>query len=140
MRFWDTSAIVPLIVQEPDTVRRERQLCEDSAIAAWWSTRVECASALNRLAREKGMGERDIRTMLADLEALAGDWVEVSPSDRLRQRALRLLRVHPLRAADALRLSACLDLCDHDRAGMIFVCADGRLCEAAEKEGLDVLR
>jgi len=55
-------------------------------------------------------------------------------------RALRLLRVHPLRAADALQLSACLDACDRDPSALAFVCAGERLCEAAEKEGLRVLR
>jgi predicted nucleic acid-binding protein len=139
MRFWDASALVPLLVAERDTAKRERQLLEDPAIVAWWGSAVECASALNRLARDGHLTARQLQTVLRDLESLAETWTEVVPSARLRTRALRLLRVHALRAADALQLSACLDACDRDTAALAFLCADARLCEAAEKEGLRVL-
>jgi hypothetical protein len=53
--------------------------------------------------------------------------------------AQRLLRVHPLRAADSLQLAAALAIAGDDPAELGFVCLDQRLVEAARKEGLDVL-
>jgi hypothetical protein len=42
----------------------------------------------------------------------------------------------PLRALDALQLSACLDI--YARRDIVIVCADTRLIEVAELEGLKV--
>ena len=139
MRYWDSSAIVPLLVQEPDTAKREAQLREDAVIATWWATRVECASALNRLVRGGELTEEGFKLALTNLDELAASWIEVEPSDRVRSRAMRLLRFHPLRAADALQLSACIAAADEDPDSMSFVCADPRLCTAADKEGFAVL-
>ena len=140
MRFWDSSALVPLLVQESETTRREKQLLEDGVIVTWWGTRVECASALNRLVRNGAMTDAQLKETLTARGDLADGWVEVLPSDRVRLRAMRLLRVHPLRAADAMQLSACLDTCDRDPSDMTFVCGDDRLCTAADREGLAVVR
>ena len=139
MRYWDASALVPLVIREPDTSRRERQLREDAAIVTWWTTRVECVSALNRLVRSGDMTEERLGAALRKLDALAAGWIEVLPSERVRTRALRLLRVHPLRAADALQLAACLAACGETSAPLAFLCADERLRAAADKEGLAVL-
>ena len=138
MRYWDASALVPLVVREPDTARRQTQLREDEEIVTWWATRVECASAMNRLARSREMTEEQLSVALRKLDTLAASWIEVLPSDRLRARAERLLRVHPLRAADALQLAACLSACGETSAPLVFLCADERLRSAADKEGLAV--
>lgn len=48
------------------------------------------------------------------------------------------LRVHPLRAADALQLAAALVSCGEDPHGFSFLTGDDRLRLAAEREGFDV--
>lgn len=53
---------------------------------------------------------------------------------------MRLLRTHPLRAADAMQLAAALVLAEEIRGGLAFVTADVRLGDAAEIEGLRVER
>lgn len=63
--------------------------------------------------------------------------VQAHPS--VRDRAERLLAVHPLRAADALQLSAGLVSCDDKPQGESFVCLNPRLREAAVREGFIVL-
>jgi predicted nucleic acid-binding protein len=63
---------------------------------------------------------------------------EVEPSDELRDRAARLLDLHPLRAADALQLAAALDWCEERTGGAGFVCLDQRLRAAATREGFNV--
>ncbi|MGH7858775.1 MAG: type II toxin-antitoxin system VapC family toxin, partial [Candidatus Binatia bacterium] len=108
MRFWDTSAVVPLLVDEPESARARRLAKDDPAIVAWWATRTECMSALARLRRERTIdpdGEARTRTLLLQL---VEQWSEVSPGKRLRARAERLLSVHPIRAADAFQLAAAL--------------------------------
>jgi predicted nucleic acid-binding protein len=73
------------------------------------------------------------------LRRLAVAWQEVLPVDPVRTTAQRLLRVHPLRAADALQLAAAVVASEHDAASLPFVCLDDRLAEAAAREGFPVV-
>jgi len=139
MRYWDSSALLPLLVGEPATALRRRQLQEDPEVVTWGATRVECASALNRLLREGLLDDGAFEDSTAGLQLLASSWTEVLPSERLRQRAMRLMRLHPLRAADALQLAAALVGAAEDPASLGFACADPRLNEAARKEGFRIL-
>lgn len=140
MRFWDSSAIVPLLVNEADTPRRSESLRADADVAVWWSTAVECESALQRRVREGALQAGAARLAREKLTTLAGAWHEVSPSPAVRTLAVRLLRTHPLRAADALQLAAALTLAHAGLPGLTFVTADARLADAAEIEGLPVVR
>ncbi|MGH8019114.1 MAG: type II toxin-antitoxin system VapC family toxin [Opitutaceae bacterium] len=139
MRFWDTSAIVPLLVTEPATSAREAQLHEDEQMLVWWGTAVECASALQRLGREGALKSAEIRQSEERLKIFETHWAEVEPTPLVRQQAQRLLRLHPLRAGDSLQLAAALVACSHDPAAMPFVTAGERLAEAARREGFAVL-
>lgn len=139
MTFWDSSAIVPLCVNEPVTSTVKAILAKDPYAVVWWATRTECLSALARQTREGGVtsaGERQARQVL---ETLAKSWTEIQPTDGLRGAAERLLAVHPLRAADAFQLAAALQWCRGQTAGMSIVCFDDRLRDAAHKEGFDLL-
>lgn len=140
MRFWDSSALVSLLVAEADTPRRLAQLRDDPVLALWWSTPVECESAMQRRVREGALDAVAARSARARLADLAGSAHEVPPSAALRTLALRLLRTHPLRAADALQLAAAVTLAAALRRQLTFACADERLAEAAETEGLALLR
>lgn len=137
--FWDASAVVPLLVQEPRSRDMRALAAADPDRALWWGTVVECNSALCRLEREGGMTAPRRRAASALLARLADASVEVQPLDALRARSLRLLAVHPLRAADALQLAAALAWCRERPDGRAFVCLDGRLREAAAAEGFEVL-
>ena len=53
VRFWDTSALVPLVVAEHATKRSERWLREDPEVLVWTLTRAELLSALARRRREE---------------------------------------------------------------------------------------
>jgi predicted nucleic acid-binding protein len=132
--FWDTSAILPLLVQEPETEAMRARLSEDPHLTVWWGTPVECASALARLERE-GVPSHTIEEASARLETLSAAWAEVEPHDEVREIARRLLRVHPLRAADALQLAAATLLAGHRPPSLSMVVLDGRLRTAAVKEG-----
>lgn len=107
MKFWDTSAIVPLCVAEPASATVKSILSKDSAIVVWWGTKIECVSALMRQ-RRGGLSAQSERQAHHLLDLLASTWSEIQPNDLLRATADRLLAVHSLRAADALQLAAAL--------------------------------
>lgn len=139
MRYWDTSAIIPLLVQEEASEDRARHLAEDSLIITWWGTRIECVSALNRRLRSGDLDRKGIQQSLRLLDELTNSWAEVLPGDSIRNQAIRLLRVHPLRANDSLQLAAALITAGDTPRTLDFVCGDERLIEAAELEGLRIL-
>lgn len=85
------------------------------------------------------LSARDVTMAHARLRALGESWNEVQPQARVRSTAERLLRVHPLRAANALQLAAALEAIDRDRSPIPFVCLDQRLSDAASREGLTVV-
>jgi len=138
VRFWDSSAVIPLLVQEEQTSRRKAQLRDDPRMTVWWACRLECSSALNRLRRDGSLDEDGLVRALGAMEILADSWYEVLPTGELRARAMRLLRVHPLRAADSQQLSAALIATSENPSMLPFLTADERLLEAAQKEGFAV--
>jgi len=138
MKFWDSSAVVPLLVRQPMTKAAERLLEADPIVALWWASPVECTSALTRLARDGRMEEADVEQALARLDYLLERSVQVDPFPSIRDGACRLLRVHPLRAADALQLAAALEVRGPASRRAEFVCFDARLATAARREGFVV--
>lgn len=139
MRFWDTSAVVPLLVREPRTERARELLELDAELAVWWGTPVECWSTLSRRARDGTLDRAVEDAAAARLDVLRAAWYEILPTEQVRNGARRLLRLHPLRAADALQLAAALAWASGEE-GTELVSADARLCEAARLEGLAIIR
>ena len=139
MRFWDASAIIPLLVAEQTKERLIALLEDDPDMLAWWGTSVEIASALARREREGLLSADEVGTALVSARELAESWHEIVPSDAVRRTAERLLRVHPLRAADSLQLAAALVAADFDPAGLPMVCLDARLTQSARREGFIVV-
>ena len=139
MRFWDASAIVPLLVAEESTRRLQALAAKDSAMLVWWGSEVECVSALARLERDGALSQQAIGSALKRLSQLARSWHEVDPSDAIREAATRFLRVHPLRAAYALQLAASFLAAERRPASLEIVTLDERLATAARKEGFAVI-
>lgn len=105
----------------------------------WWGTPVEFVSALARHERDGHLTAREFAENHRYLKALSRVWIEIQPGPILRRLAQRLLRTHPLRAADALQLAAALTAAQGDPASLGFVCFDTRLNAAAEREGLTLV-
>lgn len=139
MRFWDTSALLPLLVDEPARERLLELYQEDSQIVAWWGAPVEIASAIARREREGTISGDDADAALKAAKRIASAWHEVIPSDATRRTAERLLRVQAMRAADSLQLAAALIAANHDPATLEIVCFDSRLAAAARREGFSVI-
>ena len=138
MRFWDSSAIAPLLVEETATRPREAQLHEDAEILVWYGTWAELESAICRRERESSVDPEQAAMARTRLSVLTRAWLEVQPTSWVRERAIRLLRVHPLRAADAMQLAAALVAFKERTAGNRFLTADLRLAKAATLEGFAV--
>jgi predicted nucleic acid-binding protein len=139
LRFWDSSALIPLVVRESGSAALEMLATDDPDMMVWWASPVECGSAVHRLRREGAFSTTEAAQVLAGLTAVLDAANTVGPSDEVCARALRLLAVHPLRAADALQLAAGLLWTWDKPGGKEFVCLDGRLREAAAAEGFSVL-
>ena len=139
MKFWDSSAIIPLCLKEQMSETVKRLIKADEDIVVWWVTRVECLSALSRRRREGVLGNNSELKAKTLLSALSEEWSEVQPSEPVRQRAERLLAIHPLRSADAFQLAAALIWAQENPQGLEIVCLDQNLREAAYKEGFTIL-
>jgi predicted nucleic acid-binding protein len=135
LKFWDASALVPLLVAETTTPSLQVLAGRDPEMLVWWGSTVECASALARLERV-GALEASVAAIAFDrLKRLATGWHEIEPAEIVRETAIRFLRVHPLRGADALQLAAAFIAAEHRPASLQVVTLDERLAEAARKEG-----
>jgi predicted nucleic acid-binding protein len=138
MRFWDSSAIVPLVCAEEASAQCRAWLKEDQTVLVWTLTAIEVISALTRRRREGAMKPAVFQAGKQRLAHLESAWSEVTQVDAVRARARRLLESHPLRAADALQLAAALVAVEEQPSAIPFVTFDDRLAEAARREGFAV--
>lgn len=139
MKFWDSSAILPLCLKEPQTMVIKKILQAEEGMVVWWATSVECCSAFARLRREKVITDLDEEKARKILTELITAWNEIQPCENVRRSAKRILLRHPLRAADSLQLAAALAWTQEQTDGHSFVCLDKRLQEAARREGFNIL-
>lgn len=134
MQYWDASALVPLCVEE-STSAVLRPIASGSSLVTWCLSPVEITSAIERRAREGALTTSERAAALANLALLVQSWTEVTGMGPVRERAIRLLATHRLRAADALQLGAALIAVGDLPSGHQFVCLDSHLREAAGREG-----
>lgn len=138
MKFWDSSALVPLLVKEKETRYCLKVLSDDQEMLVWCLSKVEVISALCRRLRDKAFGEEEFQKTKEHLNNLIERAYEVQAIEKVRARASRLLEVHPLRAADACQLAAALVATQEDPHRLAMVCFDQNLKNAALKEGFIV--
>jgi predicted nucleic acid-binding protein len=119
--FWDSSALVPLLVAEQRSGDVTTLIAEDKEMTMWWATPLECQSALYRRHREAPLETKVMAAATERMRAIVEHADTVSPTDEVRRRAARLVSVHPLRAADALQLAAALIWCEEQPHGETFV-------------------
>ena len=139
MRYWDASALVPLVVTVRDSNWARKRLAEDDRIVTWAWTRTEIVSAIERRAREGSLTRMQRRDVLGRFDTFASHWDEVTDVLAVRSRALVLLARHRLRTTDAGQLGAALLVQEQLAQPLPFVCLDQRLSLAAERESLRVL-
>jgi predicted nucleic acid-binding protein len=135
MNFWDSSALVPLLVTEASSDLRRKQYDADPWAVVWFGTLAEIESSLVRRQRDGQLPADVEHAARKRLHEMTKQWTEVTPTTEVRARAIRLLRIHPLRAADAFQLAAALIFCREQPQHLPFLTADQRLRTAAALEG-----
>ena len=138
MRFWDSSAIVPLLVLEKETEQCIKAFQSDQVVLVWTMSKVEVFSALCRRFREGALKEVDFDSAKKRMNVFFDTAFEIISVPKVKDRALRLLQVHPLRAADAMQLAAVLVATQEDTSRMPIMSFDDRLTLAAKREGFTV--
>lgn len=133
--YFDTSALIPIIIDEPSTAVCQRLWNEASRVL---SVRLLFAEACAALARAHRMGRLDEDQLDEAVEALDEivaelDCVEVT-NDLVRS-AGALARTHGLRGYDAVHLAAGTNVADDD---VVFVTGDSNLAAAAKALGIAI--
>jgi uncharacterized protein len=128
-----------MLVSEATTEAVEAILDSDPTMLVWWASEVECESAIARLERDGELSEAQALQARERLDTLAARWNVLQPVQGVRATARRLLRTHPLRAADSLQLAAAMTASEGDPTSIEIVVLDVRLTEAARREGLTVV-
>jgi uncharacterized protein len=135
LRFWDSSALVPLVCDETQTKFCQKLLRVDPSIVVWSLASVEVYSALCLRFRDGSLSKETYRLARDRNALLWKSCSEVTQFSLVKKRAYRILDTHQLRAADAMHLAAALIAFEEHTSNTEFVTFDRRLGEAAEKEG-----
>ena len=138
MRFWDSSAIVPLVVSEPESEDCLKALNADQDMLVWCLSYLEVLSALCRRVREDVIDESTFQEAKRRAKVIFERAYEIKAIGKVWSRAARLLEVHPLRAADACQLAASMVATQEDPDRVFMMCFERRLEAAARKEGFCV--
>jgi predicted nucleic acid-binding protein len=139
VKYWDSSALVSIFVHQASSLDVRTLHASDPDVATWILSDVEVRSAFSRLARERAVDAGESLRMAREFDAFWANVNIVPVVDAVKIRAMRLLAVHPLTAADALQLGAALSISYDNPATLDFVALDQRLRDAAQREGFRVL-
>ena len=131
--YFDTSAIVPLLVHEPTTDHCARVWNEATRIVCARLVYPEACAALARAVRMQRLTSTQMVAATAELDDLVDqvDFIEIT--ENLARVAGRLAQQHGLRGYDAVHLAAGVTIADHD---VVFVTGDADLADAATASGL----
>jgi len=139
VRFWDSSAIIPLALVESGSVRVRSWYRTDSEIIVWTLTRVELLSAIARRRREDARSAPILTVARRNIMRAWDGRSEITSVELVGSHAERLVESYPLRAADALQLGVALMAAEGNPGNLEFVTLDRNLADAAEREGFPVL-
>lgn len=138
MRYYDTSALVKQYLHEAGSNRVLELLKSGEKVYTASLTYAETHAAFSRRSREGRLKRQTTRRLALRFDR---DWESydiVVLSENVLQLARQMLYRHPLRSADAIHLASALLLArTSPTARWSFVCADGRLCDAANAEGFE---
>ena len=139
MRFWDSSALVAIALDEKATKSVRGLVRADAELLVWILSEVEIASALWRRRRGNELTEAVRAETQRQIDLTFSNAITISDVSAVLRRARRLLAAHTLRAAHAMQLAAALLACEDDPARLPFVTLDDRLADAATREGFTVV-
>lgn len=133
--YFDTSALIPLIVEEPTTHVCQRLWNEASRVGSVRLLYAEASAALARAHRMARLTATQLDEAMEALEDIVVELDHVEVTDQLVRAAGALARTHGLRGYDAVHLGAGLNVADDD---VVFVTGDTNLAAAARALGIAV--
>lgn len=136
--FFDTSAIVPLLIQQPFSTKAKQLFRKYQKPVLAWTTPIEVQSALSRLLREGNLNTKGYQLAMERFTHIEANKIEVLPTTKLRELAMEVLRQYDLRAADAIQLASALLWCNEKPNSKPFITFDDRLADATSKAGFAV--
>jgi len=139
LSFWDTSGLVALCCRHPSAPQARRIARQTRKFVIWWGTPVELSSAFSQLVRTGELDEQELKHAFTQKAMLRRSWLEVQPSERLRDIAESLPERYGLRAQNALQLAAALVWCKEKPRHRLFASFDQQLAHAAAKAGFNVI-
>ena len=131
--YFDTSAVVPLLVDEAGTATAADLWDHADRLVSVALVRVEARAALARANRLGRISALQLHTAKAELEALLDQVDLVVVDEDLIAAAGDVAEVRTLRAYDALHLAAAQLADDKD---LVLVSGDGALLDAAAALGM----
>jgi uncharacterized protein len=136
VKFWDTSALVPLVLEEKKSRAMRQLMISDVNAVVSFITLVELQSAIARRLEDDEIETRQVA--LEFLSVLQSGWTVADDYAPIIADARRLVSVHALRSGDAIQLASVHSV---RRGGtrMEFVTLDEDLKAAARAEGFPVL-
>ena len=137
MRFWDTSALVPLITKEDQTPHMQQVIASDRNVAVSFITPVELTSTIWR--RGRRYDQTSFRRSLFKIAELEANWTMLDDFEPTIKLARQLITKYVLRTGDAIQLAAALLLVDDHPEELPFVTLDADLSRAAREEGFLVV-
>jgi uncharacterized protein len=133
--YFDTSAVVPLLVAEPGSARAASLWAGADRVVSVRHMYPETRAALAQAARRGRLTARQLRDAVTGLDSLFEEIDIVEVDDALARRAGELAEVRQLRGYDAVHLAAADRV--HDPS-VVVVAGDGALLNAATAEGMTV--
>jgi len=138
MRYWDSSALVPLLVEEPRSADVIASLDEDPFVLTSVYATIEIASALWRRRHDGEMTLDEHQAVDRILADLSQTWIELPVSQQVIHSSVKLLSRHRLRSGDALQLATAIESA-RSHEDITFVTLDEDLKASAHAEGFPVL-
>ncbi|HEV2809111.1 MAG TPA: type II toxin-antitoxin system VapC family toxin [Acidimicrobiales bacterium] len=133
--YFDTSAIVPLVVDEGGTIAAREMWLGADHLASVRLARVEARAALAHASRTGRISSEHLRSSTQHLEGLFVQLDLVDVDDEVVRQAAELAETQALRAYDAVHLAAALQVIEPD---LVLVAGDRALLTAAESVGVMV--
>jgi predicted nucleic acid-binding protein len=136
VRFWDSSALFPLIVHETTSEAMQALIRLDNQLLVSFLTPLELDAAVRRRTR---LLKAAVRQEAAQARAaLEITFLVIDDAYATLTRARHVIQTHALRTADSLQLAAALIARDRGMS-FDFVSLDHDLSAAARAEGFPVL-
>jgi hypothetical protein len=133
--YFDTSALIPLIIDEPSTVVCQRLWNDASRVASVRLLFAEACAALGRARRIGRLTTPRLDKAIVMLDEIVAELDHVEVTEDLIRSAGALARTHGLRGYDAVHLAAGSKVSDDD---VVFVTGDSNLATAARTLGIAV--